>query len=140
MDPQRSVREVRAGTAGPQERLEELRRRWDEEHTRLKQLVVDLRQKAAANDGMASRYQAAVTRLRKFEEAGPPEVAPRDQNINMRLRGGRTGRRAIICEELELTGLMRPFDAEIWYGERVAVLGLQRLGQVPLPSVTDVGG
>jgi ATPase subunit of ABC transporter with duplicated ATPase domains len=73
------------------ERLEELRRRWDEEHTKLKQLVADLRQKAAANDGMASRCQAAVTRLRKFEEAGPPEVPPRDQNINMRLRGGRTG-------------------------------------------------
>ena len=105
------------------ERLAELRRRWDEEHTRLKQLVVDLRQKAAANDGMASRYRAAVTRLGKFEEAGPPEMAPRDRNINMRLRGGRTGRRAIICEDLELTGLMRPFDTEIWYGERVAVVG-----------------
>ena len=111
------------------ERLEERRRRWDEEHTKLKQLVADLRQKAAANDGMASRYQAAVTRLRKFEEAGPPEVAPRDQNINMRLRGGRTGRRAIICEDLELTGLMRPFDAEIWYGERVAVLGANGSGK-----------
>jgi len=78
---------------------------------------------------MAPRYQAAVTRLRKFEEAGPPEVPPRDQNINMRLRGGRTGRRAIICEDLELTGLMRPFDAEIWYGERVAVLGSNGSGK-----------
>jgi hypothetical protein len=45
-----------------------------------------------------------------------------------------------MCEDLELTGLMRPFDAEIWYGERVAVLGSNRLGQVPLPSITDVGG
>jgi ATPase subunit of ABC transporter with duplicated ATPase domains len=78
---------------------------------------------------MAPRYQAAVTRLRKFEEAGPPEVPPRDQNINMRLRGGRTGRRAIICEDLELTGLMRPFDAQIWYGERVAVLGSNGSGK-----------
>ena len=32
------------------ERLAELRRRWDEEHTKLKQLVADLRQKAAANE------------------------------------------------------------------------------------------
>ena len=31
--------------------------------------------KAAYNDGMASRYQAAQTRLRKFEEAGPPQRA-----------------------------------------------------------------
>ncbi len=111
------------------DRLDELRRRWDEEHVKLKQLVVTLRQKAAYNDGMASRYQAAVTRLAKFEEAGPPELAPRDQNIRMRLRGGRTGRRAVICEQLELTGLMRPFDAEIWYGERVAVLGSNGSGK-----------
>ncbi|HMC69878.1 MAG TPA: ATP-binding cassette domain-containing protein, partial [Mycobacteriales bacterium] len=37
-------------------RLEELRRRWDEEHAKLKTLVTNLRQKAAYNDGMASRY------------------------------------------------------------------------------------
>jgi ATPase subunit of ABC transporter with duplicated ATPase domains len=111
------------------DRLDERRRRWDEEHAKLKQLVVTLRQKAAYNDGMASRYQASITRLAKFEEAGPPELAPRPQNIRMRLRGGRTGRRAVICEELELTGLMRPFDAEIWYGERVAVLGSNGSGK-----------
>ncbi|TVY01765.1 ABC-F family ATP-binding cassette domain-containing protein [Mycolicibacterium porcinum] len=111
------------------ERLEELRRRWDEEHAKLKTPVVELRQKAAYNDGMASRYQAAVTRLRKFEEAGPPEVPPRDQDIKMRLRGGRTGRRAVICDDLELTGLMQPFDLEIFYGERVAVLGSNGSGK-----------
>ncbi len=111
------------------ERLEELRRRWDEEHAKLRTLVVELRQKAAYNDGMASRYQAALTRLRKFEEAGPPEVPPRDQDIKMRLRGGRTGRRAVICNDLELTGLMRPFDLEIFYGERVAVLGSNGSGK-----------
>ena len=111
------------------DRLEELRRRWDDEHAKIKQLVTELRKKASYNDGMASRYQAARTRLRKFEEAGPPEVAPRDQNIKMRLRGGRTGRRAVICENLELTGLMRPFDSEIWYGERVAILGSNGSGK-----------
>ena len=88
------------------ERLDELRRRWDEEHEKLKQLVRTLRQKASYNDAMASRYQAAVTRLRRFEDEGPPELAPREQNVRMRLRGGRTGKRAVICEDLELTGLM----------------------------------
>ncbi|MEV5824327.1 ATP-binding cassette domain-containing protein [Spirillospora sp. NPDC052242] len=111
------------------ERLEELRRRWDEEHAKLKQLVMMLKNKATFNDSMASRYQAAQTRLRRFEEAGPPEVPPRDQSIKMRLRGGRTGKRAVICEGLELTGLMKPFDAEIWYGERVAVLGSNGSGK-----------
>ena len=46
------------------DRLEELRSRWDEEHAKLKALVVMYRQKATYNDGMASRYQAALTRLR----------------------------------------------------------------------------
>ncbi|MFG2249327.1 ABC-F family ATP-binding cassette domain-containing protein [Spirillospora sp. NPDC048823] len=111
------------------ERLEELRRRWDEEHAKLKELVNTLRTKATVNDGFASRYRAAQTRLRKFEEAGPPEIPPRDQNLKMRLHGGRTGKRAVICESLELTGLMKPFDTEIWYGERVAVLGSNGSGK-----------
>jgi ATPase subunit of ABC transporter with duplicated ATPase domains len=111
------------------ERLDELRRRWDEEHEKLKQLVRTLRQKASYNDAMASRYQAAVTRLRRFEDEGPPELAPREQNVRMRLRGGRTGKRAVICEDLELTGLMHPFDCEVWYGDRVAVLGSNGSGK-----------
>jgi ATPase subunit of ABC transporter with duplicated ATPase domains len=111
------------------ERLDELRRRWDEEHEKLKQLVRMYRQKASYNSDMASRLQAAMTRLRKFEEAGPPELAPREQNVRMRLRGGRTGKRAVICEDLELTGLMHPFDLEVWYGERVAVLGSNGSGK-----------
>ncbi|WFB07927.1 ATP-binding cassette domain-containing protein [Streptomyces sp. LX-29] len=110
-------------------RFEELRRRWDEEHARLKKLVFTLKQKAAYNDGMASRYQAAQTRLRKFEEAGPPQEPPREQDIRMRLRGGRTGVRAVTCRGLELTGLMRPFDLEVFYGERVAVLGSNGSGK-----------
>jgi ATPase subunit of ABC transporter with duplicated ATPase domains len=111
------------------ERLDELRRRWDEEHEKLRQLMLMYKQKASYNASMASRYQAAVTRLRKFEEAGPPELAPRDQNVKVRLRGGRTGKRAVICEQLELSGLMQPFDVEVWYSERVAVLGSNGSGK-----------
>jgi ATPase subunit of ABC transporter with duplicated ATPase domains len=111
------------------DRLDELRRRWDEEHEKLRELVRSLRQKATYNDGMASRYQAALTRLHKFEEQGPPPEAPREQNVRMRLRGGRTGKRAVICEGLGLTGLMQPFDLEVWYGERLAVLGSNGSGK-----------
>ncbi|MGI5469407.1 ABC-F family ATP-binding cassette domain-containing protein [Streptomyces sp. CA-132043] len=110
-------------------RFEELRRRWDEKHAQLKQLVNTLKNKAAFNDGLASRYQAAQTRLRKFEEAGPPQEPPREQEITMRLRGGRTGVRAVTCEDLELTGLMKPFSLEVFYGERVAVLGSNGSGK-----------
>ncbi len=110
-------------------RFEELRRRWDEKHAQLKKLVLNLRQAAANSPDMASRYQAAQTRLRKFEEVGPPPEPPREQNITMRLKGGRTGVRALTCERLELTGLMKPFDLEVFYGERVAVLGSNGSGK-----------
>jgi ATPase subunit of ABC transporter with duplicated ATPase domains len=122
------------------ERLEELRRRWDEEHTKLKTLVTTLRQKASYNDGMASRYQAAVTRLAKFEEAGPPQAVPQEQRVTMRLRGGRTAKRAVVCERLELTGLMQPFDLEVWYGERVAVLGANGSGKSHFLRLLAAGG
>jgi ATPase subunit of ABC transporter with duplicated ATPase domains len=111
------------------ERFEELRRRWDEKHAQLKKLVLDMRGYAGRSDAMASRYAAAQTRLRMFEEAGPPPEPPRKQDIKMRLRGGRTGLRAITCKDLELTGLMQPFSLEVFYGERVAVLGSNGSGK-----------
>jgi ATPase subunit of ABC transporter with duplicated ATPase domains len=123
-------------------RFEELRRRWDEQHAQLGRLVLRLKQKAANNSDMASRYRAAQTRLRKFEEAGPPQEPPREQEITMRLRGGRTGVRAVTCEQLELTGLMRPFDLEVFFGERVAVLGSNGSGKshfLRLLAGDDVG-
>ena len=121
-------------------RLEELRRRWDEEHVKLKELVHTLKVKAAFNDGLASRYQAAQTRLRKFEEQGPPIAVPRKQNVTMRLTGGRTAKRAIVCERLELTGLTRPFDGEVWFGERMAVLGANGSGKSHLLRLLALGG
>ncbi|MDP9431293.1 MAG: ATP-binding cassette domain-containing protein [Actinomycetota bacterium] len=111
------------------ERLDELRRRWDEEHARLKELVRTLQQQAANSPAMASRYSAMQTRLRKFEEAGAPQERPPEQKVRMRLGGGRTGVRAVVAEQLELRGLVRPFSAEIYYGERVAVLGANGSGK-----------
>jgi ATPase subunit of ABC transporter with duplicated ATPase domains len=121
-------------------RLEEMRRRWDEEHAKIKALVLRLRIKAEYNDGMASQYKAAQTRLRKFEDAGPPTEQPREQQVSMRLTGGRTGKRAIVCESLELSGLMKPFDLEVWYGERVAVLGSNGSGKSHFLRLLAAGG
>jgi ABC-type lipoprotein export system ATPase subunit len=121
-------------------RLEELRRRWDEEHAKLKALVVMYRQKAAYNSDMAPKLQAAETRLRRFVEAGPPEAVPVTQRLRMRLTGGRTAKRAIVCDRLELTGLMAPFDAEIWFGERLAVLGSNGSGKSHFLRLLACGG
>ncbi|WP_028650531.1 ABC-F family ATP-binding cassette domain-containing protein [Nocardioides halotolerans] len=126
-------------------RFEEQRRRWDEEHAKIKALVLRLKIKAEYNDGMASQYKAAQTRLRKFEEAGPPTEQPREQAVQMRLKGGRTGKRAVICEGLELSAagggvLMKPFDLEVWYGERVAVLGSNGSGKSHFLRLLARGG
>ncbi|HET6166569.1 MAG TPA: ATP-binding cassette domain-containing protein [Marmoricola sp.] len=122
------------------ERFEELRRRWDEEHAKLKALVLRYKIKAEYNDGLASQYKAAQTRLRKFEGAGPPQAIPREQQVTMRLKGGRTGKRAVVCEQLELTGLMQAFDLEVWYGERVAVLGSNGSGKSHFLRLLAAGG
>ncbi|WP_188779282.1 ABC-F family ATP-binding cassette domain-containing protein [Marmoricola endophyticus] len=136
------------------ERFEELARRWDEEHVKLKALVLRYKVKAEFNDGLAAQYKAAQTRLRKFEEAGPPQAVPREQQVTMRLTGGRTGKRAVVCEDLgmylrgssseggttERVEIMRPFDLEVWYGERVAVLGSNGSGKSHLLRLLAAGG
>jgi len=120
--------------------LDELRRRWDEEHMKLRSLMLMYKQKAAYNSDMASRYRAAQTRLARFEDAGPPQEQPREQQIDMRLRGGRTGKRVLNCDALELIGLMHPFDFEAWYGDRIAVLGSNGSGKSHFLRLLAVGG
>jgi ATPase subunit of ABC transporter with duplicated ATPase domains len=95
---------------------------------------------AAASDEFASRYHAAVTRLRKFEDAGPPLERPVEQELALRLRGDRTGKRAVVCERLGLTGLMEPFDLEVWFGDRVAVLGSNGSGKSHFLRLLALGG
>ena len=121
-------------------RFEELRRRWDEEHDKLKTLVRNMRAWAGSSDAMASRYKAAVTRLEKFEEAGPPQDIPLQQNVSMRLGGARTGKRAVVVEELELHGLTKPFSTEMWFGDRVAVLGANGTGKSHFLRLLAAGG
>ena len=102
------------------------------------------RVKATYNDGMASRLRAAETRLRRFEEAGPPEAVPLRQKVAMRLTGGRTAKRAVVATALELKvdggALMRPFDTEIWFGERVGVLGSNGSGKSHFLRLLAAGG
>ena len=111
------------------DRLAELHKRWDEERERLRRLVITMREQAKISPDMANRYHAMQTRFAKFEADGPPPEQVVDQKVAMRLRGGRTGVRALTCAALELTGLMQPFDLEVFYGERVAVLGSNGSGK-----------
>jgi ATPase subunit of ABC transporter with duplicated ATPase domains len=118
-----------AARTARRERLEELHKRWDEEKERLRKLVITLREQAKISPDMASRYSAMQTRYEKFLAAGPPPEQVVDQRVTMKLQGGRTGVRALTCAGLELTGLMKPFDLEVFYGERLAVLGSNGSGK-----------
>jgi ATPase subunit of ABC transporter with duplicated ATPase domains len=115
-------------------RLADQRRRWDEEHAKLRDLL-EMYQKAKS-----PKAQSAMTRLRRFEEAGPPVAVPREQRLDMRLDAGRTGKRAVICERLELTGLTSPMSFEVWSGERVGVLGSNGTGKSHFLRVLAAGG
>ncbi len=110
-------------------RREQDRQWFDEEKKRLEAIVVEMRRRASFSEKFAPRLKAAETRLRHFVEKNerPPDV--REQMIDVRLRGARTGKRAVICEELAIDGLTDPFDLELWYGERVAVLGANGVGK-----------
>jgi ATPase subunit of ABC transporter with duplicated ATPase domains len=111
------------------QRFAEVLLRWEQEHTRLKELVRTLQWQAASSPDMASKYRAMQTRLRKFEEVGAPEAPPIEQDVQVALKGGRTGLRALTIEKLSLTGLTEPFDCEIFFGDRVAVLGKNGTGK-----------
>ncbi|MFK8022448.1 MAG: ATP-binding cassette domain-containing protein, partial [Ilumatobacter sp.] len=102
---------------------------YDDEKQRLEDYVKLMRQRASISEVFAPKLKAAETKLRHFVEKNerPPDIAV--QKIDVRLRGARTGKRAVICEQLEIAGLTDPFDLELWYGERVAVLGGNGVGK-----------
>jgi len=56
------------------EQFAQLVERWEDEHKRLKELVLTMQWQAASSPDMASRYRAMQTRLRKFEEVGDETV------------------------------------------------------------------
>lgn len=110
-------------------RLDDEFRQWQDERRRLTQYLREMKRRAAISDANASRARASETRLRHFEEAGPPPEPPSEQSVTMKLGGGRTGKRVLTAAGLCLTGLTEPFDLEVFFGDRVAVLGRNGTGK-----------
>ena len=116
------------------ERLDELRRRWDEQHAALKQLVATLKVKATYNDGMASRYQAARHAPAQVRGGGPARGAParagRLDAAPRRPHGQARGRvRATRAHRADEAVRPRGLVRRPRGGAR-----LERLGQVALPA------
>jgi ATPase subunit of ABC transporter with duplicated ATPase domains len=110
-------------------RIDEEHRRWREERERLEQSLREFRRRAAmGSDKFASRVRATKSKIERFEATAPTERVI-DQQVSMRLGGDRSGTRVIVCEALELHGLTDPFDAEVLFGERIAVLGPNGTGK-----------
>ncbi|MGH2758577.1 MAG: ABC-F family ATP-binding cassette domain-containing protein [Actinomycetota bacterium] len=110
-------------------RLDQAHRRWHDEHERLIGIMKEFKRRAATSDKFASRAKAAESRLRRYEAESPPPEIPADQNIRMRLAGGQTGRRALAVRQLAVPGIFGAFQSEIWFGERVGIVGPNGTGK-----------
>jgi ATPase subunit of ABC transporter with duplicated ATPase domains len=102
---------------------------YEDERGKLEDLVAEMRRRAKISEVFAPRLKAAESRLRQFDEKNARPTQVREQKIDMRLGGARTGKRALAIEALELHGLTDEFSTEIWYGERVAILGPNGAGK-----------
>ena len=111
------------------ERMDEQHAHYRGERERLASLVKEFKRKAAYNSDWASRAEAMEKRLRRYEKENAPPPRPVQQNVRVRVTGGRTGKIAFRARGLALPRLVAPFDAEIHFGERVGVLGRNGTGK-----------
>nr|MBA2599899.1 ABC-F family ATP-binding cassette domain-containing protein [Actinomycetota bacterium] len=111
------------------EKIEEERRRYKEEHSRIVAQIAEFKRRAAMNDKFASRARAAESKLGRFERDSAPRESVTGQDIRMDLGGGRSGKIALRAIGLSLPGLVAPFAAEIWFGDRVGVVGANGTGK-----------
>ncbi|HEX4906334.1 MAG TPA: ATP-binding cassette domain-containing protein [Acidimicrobiales bacterium] len=110
------------------DRLDEEHRRWSEERKKMEEQVRQLRVWVQRNDKFASKLRATKSKIERHE-ANAPRERPKDQNVSIKLEGGRTGKRAIVVEGLGFPGIVEPFDAEVLFNERIGVLGLNGTGK-----------
>jgi ATPase subunit of ABC transporter with duplicated ATPase domains len=120
------------------ERLDQEHRRYEDEHRRLTEMVKEMKRKASYNDGWARTARSAEHRLQRFEQRMEPPEKAAVQNVRVRIAGGRTGKIALRTRGLSIAGIVKPFDTEIWFGERIGVIGPNGTGKTHL--VRLIGG
>jgi ATPase subunit of ABC transporter with duplicated ATPase domains len=118
-----------------QRRLGDAVKRWHEEERRLYHLTRTFKERARYHDAWAKRADAMETRWKRFRDAGPPPAPVTDQAITVRIRGGDSARIVLRMRGLAIDGLVKPFDDEIHFGERVALIGPNGTGKSSLMDV-----
>jgi ATPase subunit of ABC transporter with duplicated ATPase domains len=115
-----------------QRRLGDAVKRWHEEERRLYRLMKTFKERARYAPDWAKRADAMETRWNRFRAGGPPPAPVADQQIAVRIRGGDSARIVLRMRELAIDGLLQPFDDEIHFGERVALIGPNGTGKSSL--------
>ena len=109
--------------AARQQRMGDAVKRWKDEEKRLRELVRTFKERARYSPDLAKRADAFETRWRRFVDEGPPPAPVVDQHIRVRMRGGDSARRVLALRDVSIDGLLRPFEDEVHFGERVGVIG-----------------
>jgi ATPase subunit of ABC transporter with duplicated ATPase domains len=91
-----------------------------------------MKARAAQNFKNATKANAAETRWEKFVKAGPPPPPVPDQQILVRLRGADSARRVVQLTDVSIGDLFLPFSHEVYFGERVGLIGPNGTGKTHL--------
>lgn len=110
------------------DRIDEEHRRYGEQRKKLEAELTEYRRRAQRSDVFASRVRATKTKIERHERE-PLRERVEQQHIDIRLTGDRTAKRAFICDNLELSGLTEPFSTEVWFGERLGIIGYNGTGK-----------
>ena len=109
--------------------LESEHRRYQEQRAALIATLKEYRRRAQQSDVWGPKVRAAQSRLRLFDEKTTVVERPREQHVAIRLGGGRTGTIALRVTDLAFPDRVRPFSAEILFGQRVGVIGKNGTGK-----------
>ena len=61
--------------------------------------------------------------LRHFDEENEPPERTVEQRVTMRLGGARSGTIVLKTQQLAVPDILKPFDCEVRFGQRVAIVG-----------------
>lgn len=129
------------------ENLAEDFRRYQERRQALVDTMKQYKQWASLNSKFASRAKASETRLRHFDEENEPPERTVEQRVQMRLGGARSGNIVLKAKQLAIPDILKPFDCEVRFGQRVAIVGpngsgkshfLRLLAGVPVRHLGEV--